>query len=81
MVQGALRQLGVEDGLLEEASQEVFLVLARRFAEFDAERSLASWLWGIARGVASTHHPASLLRQNGTRCSAPCGPLALNAKN
>ena len=55
MVQGALRQLGVEDGLLEDASQEVFLVLARRFAEFDAERSLASWLWGIARGVASTH--------------------------
>ena len=54
MVQGALRQLGVEDGVLEDASQEVFLVLARRFAEYDAQRSLASWLWGIARGVAST---------------------------
>jgi RNA polymerase sigma-70 factor (ECF subfamily) len=55
MVQGALRQLGVEPSQLEDASQEVFLVLARRFAEYDAERSLASWLWGIARGVASTH--------------------------
>jgi len=54
MVQGALRQLGVEPAMLEDAGQEVFLVLARRFAEYDAQRSLASWLWGIARGVAST---------------------------
>ncbi|MBV1857569.1 MAG: sigma-70 family RNA polymerase sigma factor [Nannocystaceae bacterium] len=54
MVQGALLRLGVPPPQLEDAAQEVFLVLSRRFGEFDAQRSLASWLWGIARGVAST---------------------------
>ncbi|MGH1344835.1 MAG: RNA polymerase sigma factor [Nannocystales bacterium] len=55
MVQGALLRLGVGPHQLEDAAQEVFLVLSRRFEEFDTQRSLASWLWGIARGVASTH--------------------------
>ena len=63
MVQGALRQLGVDPGQLDDASQEVFLVLARRFAEYDAQRSLASWLWGIARGVASTQRRTSRRRR------------------
>ena len=73
MVQGALRRLGVEDGLLEDASQEVFLVLARRFAEYDADRSLASWLWGIARGVASTHR-RSLRRRRRLESSIAAQP-------
>lgn len=63
MVQGALRQLGVTERQVDDASQEVFLVLARRFAEYDAERSLASWLWGIARGVASTHRRSARRRR------------------
>ena len=63
MVQGALLRLGVDPSQVEDASQEVFLVLARRFAEFDAQRSLASWLWGIARGVASTHRRSSRRRR------------------
>ncbi len=62
MVQGALFKLGVEPAALEDASQEVFVVLARRFAEYDAQRSLASWLWGIARGVASTHRRSARRR-------------------
>ncbi len=55
MVQGALRQLGVDPAMLDDAAQDVFVVLFRRFSEYDSGRSLASWLWGIARGVASTH--------------------------
>ncbi|MEM6295586.1 MAG: sigma-70 family RNA polymerase sigma factor [Myxococcota bacterium] len=62
MVQGALAKLGVESSALEDASQEVFLVLARRFAEYDPQRSVASWLWGIARGVASTHRRSARRR-------------------
>lgn len=63
MVQGALLRLGVQPPQLDDAAQEVFLVLARRFEEFDAQRSLASWLWGIARGVASTHRRTVLRRR------------------
>lgn len=62
MVQGALKQLGVESSALDDASQEVFLVLFRRFSDYDPARSLASWLWGIARGVASTHRRSNRRR-------------------
>lgn len=55
MVRGALRQLGVPLASLEDATQDVFVVLHRRAAEFDRERSMKNWLWGIARGVASTY--------------------------
>ncbi len=63
MVQGALLRLGVPAHQLDDAAQEVFLVLSRRFEDFDAQRSLASWLWGIARGVASTHRRSLQRRQ------------------
>ncbi|MCR9159196.1 MAG: RNA polymerase sigma factor [Nannocystaceae bacterium] len=76
MVQGALRQLGVELSQLEDASQEVFLVLARRFAEYDTRRSLSSWLWGIARGVASTQRRSS--RRRTRLCTAFAAQPALD---
>jgi RNA polymerase sigma-70 factor (ECF subfamily) len=55
MVRAALRQLGVAPGSLEDATQDVFVVLFRRASRFDASRSVKNWLWGIARGVASTY--------------------------
>ncbi len=55
MVRAALRQLGVAPASLEDATQDVFVVLYRRAADYDAERNLKNWLWGIARGVASTY--------------------------
>lgn len=55
LVRSALRQLGVPPASLEDATQDVFVVLHRRAAEFDRTRSLKNWLWGIARGVASTY--------------------------
>lgn len=53
MVRRALRQLGVEPASLDDAVQDVFVVLHRRIDEFERDRSLKNWLWGIARGVAS----------------------------
>lgn len=55
MVRRALRQLGVPAAGLEDATQDVFVVLHRRLDDFDRGRSLTNWLWGIARGVASSH--------------------------
>lgn len=73
MVQAALLRLGVDPHQLEDAAQEVFLVLFRRFEDFDEQRSLASWLWGIARGVASTHR-RSLSRRRRLAASVSVEP-------
>ncbi len=76
MVQGALVKLGVEPSALEDASQEVFLVLARRFSDYDPQRSVASWLWGIARGVASTHRRSARRRHRLLAAVATVEPCA-----
>lgn len=55
LVRRALQSFGVPSEALDDAVQDVFLVLVRRAADFDRDRSLVNWLWGVARGVASTH--------------------------
>lgn len=55
IVRRALRSLGVPAEALDDAVQDVFTVVVRREADFERDRSLTNWLWGIARGVASTH--------------------------
>jgi RNA polymerase sigma-70 factor (ECF subfamily) len=53
-----LRSFGVDAALIDDAMQDVFVVLVRRCADFDAEgRSegqdgWTNWVWGIARRVA-----------------------------
>jgi RNA polymerase sigma-70 factor, ECF subfamily len=49
-----LRRLGVEHAQLDDAVQEVFIVVYRRLPEFDG-RSLRGWLYAIAVRVASDH--------------------------
>jgi RNA polymerase sigma-70 factor (ECF subfamily) len=48
-----LRRLGVPADQLEDAAQDVFLVLHRRLPELAPTISLRSWLFGTARRVAS----------------------------
>jgi RNA polymerase sigma-70 factor (ECF subfamily) len=43
----ALRCLGVHDGELADACQEVFLVVHRRLAGFEGRSSLRTWLYAI----------------------------------
>jgi RNA polymerase sigma-70 factor, ECF subfamily len=51
-----LARLGVQPGEVPDACQEVFLVVHRRLADFDASRSsLTSWLYGICLRVASDY--------------------------
>ena len=47
-----LRRLGVPEADLEDAAQDVFLVVHRKLPEYDARSSLRSWLFGIASRVA-----------------------------
>ncbi|MEE9382531.1 MAG: sigma-70 family RNA polymerase sigma factor [Nannocystaceae bacterium] len=47
-----LRRLGVSELELDDAVQDVFLVLHRRADEFEGRSTLKTWLYGIARRVA-----------------------------
>jgi len=51
----SLRRLGIRAGLLEDALQDVFLVVHRRLAEFEQRSSLKTWLFGICLRVASDY--------------------------
>jgi RNA polymerase sigma-70 factor (ECF subfamily) len=51
----SLRLHGVAAHDAEDLAQEVFLVMWRRWADFDAERPLRPWLAGIAFRIARDH--------------------------
>jgi RNA polymerase sigma-70 factor (ECF subfamily) len=51
-----LRRLGVSSSDVEDLAHEVFLVLHRRWADFDVSLPLRPWLFGIAFRVASAYH-------------------------
>lgn len=55
LVWRGLRRLGVPDAALEDAAQDVFLVLHRRAGEFEARSSLKTWIFGIVVRVAKDH--------------------------
>lgn len=55
MVWRSLRRLGVSDSALDDAAQDVFLVLHRRWGDFAHQSSLRTWIYGILLRVASDH--------------------------
>ena len=55
LVWRALRRLGVPEGAIEDATQDVFLVVHRRLGEFEGRSTLSTWVYGIAVGVARNH--------------------------
>lgn len=58
-----LRYHGVPPDAIEDAVQEVFMVVYRRWDDWDRSRSLRSWLFGIARRTASTQRRGASRRQ------------------
>jgi len=51
----SLRCLGVRDGELDDAAQEVFVTVHRRLSSFRGDSTVRSWLFGIVRNVAFKH--------------------------
>lgn len=51
----SLRRLGVHEASIDDAVQDVFVVVHRRLAEFEGRSSLRTWLFGIAVRVARDH--------------------------
>ncbi len=51
----SLRGLGVPEAHMDDAVQEVFMVVHRRLPEYQPRGHIRSWLFGIAMRVAKTH--------------------------
>ena len=50
-----LRTFGVTDSQIEDAVQDVFVVVHRRLAEWEGRAAITTWLFAIARRIASSH--------------------------
>lgn len=57
-----LRRHGVAERELEDACQEVFVVVHKKQAEFEGRSTLRTWLYAIARRVAAHHTRAARAR-------------------
>lgn len=60
-----VRRLGVAERSIDDAAQDVFIVVHRRLGEFEGRSSLKSWLFGIARRVAKDHRRRSQRKDRG----------------
>jgi RNA polymerase sigma-70 factor (ECF subfamily) len=70
----SLRRLGVREAALDDATQEVFVVVHRRFAEFRPGPSEKAWLFAIAHRVASDQR--RWMRRKGNLVPIPEGTVA-----
>jgi RNA polymerase sigma-70 factor (ECF subfamily) len=50
-----LRTFGVPETGLEDAAQDVFVVVHRRLPDFEGRAAVTTWLFAIARRVAGAH--------------------------
>jgi RNA polymerase sigma-70 factor, ECF subfamily len=64
-----LRSLGVPAAGLDDAAQDVFVIVHRQLPGFRSESTLQTWLFGITRKVAFNH------RRGVDRKQAPLVPL------
>lgn len=51
----SLRRFGVPDSALDDATQDVFVIVHRRFGVWEQGGSVRAWLYGVARRIASAH--------------------------
>jgi len=58
-----LRRLGVEVAQLDDAAQDVFLVVQRKLASLDPQAAVQSWVFAIAVRVASEYRRRAARRR------------------
>jgi RNA polymerase sigma-70 factor (ECF subfamily) len=66
-----LRRLGVGAADVEDVAQEVFLVVHRRLAGYDARSGMRAWLYGICARKASEHRRKAWVRREQPGATAP----------
>ena len=51
----SVRRLGLSDGEIDDAVQDVFMVVYRRLGDFEGRSTVRTWLFGIAMRVVKDH--------------------------
>ncbi len=59
------RRLGVHERSLDDATQDVFVVVHRRLADFEGRSGIKTWLYGITRRVAKDYRRRVLRKEQG----------------
>jgi RNA polymerase sigma-70 factor, ECF subfamily len=54
-----LRALGASSGDADDLAQEVFMVVHRRLGEFEGDKEIRAWLYGILRRVVNNYRRAT----------------------
>lgn len=81
LVHRMLRTYGVEEALLDDAAQDVFVIVHRRWDDYDGQRAFRSWLLGIVRKVASGYRRSGRrLRARLDRLSSPPPSPSIEAR-
>ncbi len=81
----SVRRLGVPESSVDDAVQDVFVVVHRRLCEFEGRASMKTWLFAIVRRVVRDHRPSTrrALAEAGTLEGLPdtaSGPLECAAQ-
>jgi RNA polymerase sigma-70 factor (ECF subfamily) len=66
-----LRSLGVAEADLPDVCQETFLVVHRRYEEFEGRSTLRTWICGVALRVASDYRGKAYRRREQPRDTLP----------
>jgi RNA polymerase sigma-70 factor (ECF subfamily) len=69
-----LARLGVPPALLDDAAQEVFVIVYRRRRKYDPSTPIRSWLYGIARRVAADSRRGRFRSDRRLRAMPPSPP-------
>jgi RNA polymerase sigma factor (sigma-70 family) len=81
LVHRMLRVYGVDEALLDDAAQDVFIVVHRRWNDYDGSTAFRNWLIGIVRRVASGYRRAGRrLRSRLEQLEPPRAPASIETK-
>jgi RNA polymerase sigma-70 factor (ECF subfamily) len=67
----SLRRLGVKEADIDDAVQEVFVIVHRKLAEFASRSKVTTWLYGIAFRVSSEYHRRAYVRHEQPTSAVP----------
>jgi RNA polymerase sigma-70 factor (ECF subfamily) len=57
-----MRSLGVDSAAIDDATQDVFVILHRKLHEFEGRSALATWIYAVTFRVAQNHRRKSRFR-------------------